>query len=140
MMQRLTISALALTTITVTAIPSASQANSFCQCVGYVKNALGIRQAMGNAKDMIFSLPKQGFRRVNDPRKGDVVVMNNSFPGADRTYGHVGFVESINKGQLTLRGSNQGGRQFAEAGCNNVSVISFRTNVNGRGDVSFWRR
>lgn len=120
--------------------PSASYANQFCQCVGYVKNVFGIRQAVGNAKDMIHSLPRHGFRQVSDPQKGDVVVMGNSFPGADSTYGHVGFVDAINNGRVAVRGANQGRAQFADAGCSNVSVVQFRTSISGRGDISFWRR
>jgi surface antigen len=120
--------------------PSASYANKFCQCVGYVKNVFGIRQAVGNAKDMIHSLPRLGFRQVSDPQKGDVVVMSNSFPGADSTYGHVGFVNSIQNGRVSVRGANQGRAQFADAGCSNVSVVQFRTPIARRGDISFWRR
>lgn len=131
---------LTLTSLTLFTSTSASYANSFCQCVGYVKQALGIRQAMGNAKDMIYSLPKQGFRAVSDPQKGDVVVMGSSFPGADSTYGHVGFVDSIQNGRVVVRGANQGRGQFAEAGCSNVSVIPFRTPITGRRDITFWRR
>ncbi len=122
--------------------PSASYANQYCQCVGYVKNALGISQAMGNAKDMIYSLPKHGFRRVNNPTPGAVVVMQPSFPGSDRTYGHVGFVDSFDAktGKIKVRGANQGGRTYRDAGCTNVAVIAFGTPVVNRGDVSFWVR
>jgi surface antigen len=120
--------------------PSASYANQFCQCVGYVKNVFGIRQAVGNAKDMVRSLPRLGFRQVSDPQKGDVVVMSNSFPGADSTYGHVGFVDGINNGRVSVRGANQGRAQFADAGCSNVSVVQFRTPISRRSDISFWRR
>ncbi len=95
---------------------------------------------MGNAKDMIYSLPRHGFRQVGDPQKGDVVVMGSSFPGADRTYGHVGFVDSIQNGRVVVRGANQGRAQFSDAGCSNVSVIRFRTLINDRSDISFWRR
>ncbi|OIP73948.1 MAG: hypothetical protein AUK48_09755 [Oscillatoriales cyanobacterium CG2_30_44_21] len=121
---------------------SDSYANQYCQCVGYVKNALGIRQAMGNAKDMIYSLPRQGFRQVTDPTPGAVVVMQTSFPGANRTYGHVGFVDSFDArtGKIKVRGANQGGRTYSDAGCTNVAVVGFRTPVVNRGDVSFWMR
>jgi len=121
---------------------SASYADQYCQCVGYVKNALGIRQAMGNAKDMIYSLPKQGFRQVSSPTPGAVVVMQTSFPGSNRTYGHVGFVDSFDAktGKIKVRGANQGGRTYRDAGCTNVAVVAFGTPVVNRGDVSFWVR
>ena len=121
--------------------PSASYANSFCQCVGYVKNVYGITKPMGNAKDMVNSLPKNGFQKVSDPRSGDVVVMGNTFPGADSTFGHVGFVDSIQGGRVVVRGANQGRRDLrSDAGCNNVSTIRFAQAIAGRNDISFWRR
>ncbi len=132
--------AIAITGTAFLTSPSASHADSFCQCVGYVKNVYGITKAMGNAKDMIYSLPKTGFRQVSDPRSGDVVVMGSSFPGADSTYGHVGFVDSIQNGRVVVRGANQGRGQRSDAGCNNVSTIQFRTPIAGRRDISFWRR
>jgi surface antigen len=85
-------------------LPQPVQAEQFCQCVRYVKNVLGISQPMGNAKDMINSLPQHGFRQVSDPQSGDIVVMDSAFPGADRTYGHVGFVDSIQNGRVVVRG------------------------------------
>ena len=121
-------------------LPQPVQAEQFCQCVRYVKNVLGISQPMGNAKDMINSLPQHGFRQVSDPQSGDIVVMDSAFPGADRTYGHVGFVDSIQNGRVVVRGANQGRAQYSDAGCSNVSVIRFRTPINGRSDISFWRR
>ncbi|MEI6429281.1 MAG: CHAP domain-containing protein [Pseudanabaena sp. ELA607] len=120
---------------------SSAYANQYCQCVGYVKNVLRISQPMGNAKDMINSLPKYGFRRTS-PTPGAVVVMQPSFPGADRTYGHVGFVDSFDPktGKIKVRGANQGGNTRVDAGCRNVSVVNFGTSVVNRGDISFWSR
>ncbi|MFN5857253.1 MAG: CHAP domain-containing protein [Pseudanabaenaceae cyanobacterium] len=117
-----------------------TQAGQFCQCVRYVKNVLGISQPMGNAKDMIYSLPQHGFCQVSDPQSGDIVVMDSTFPGSDRTYGHVGFVDSIQNGRVVVRGANQGRAQYSDAGCRNVSVIRFRAPIDGRSDISFWRR
>ncbi len=133
---------LIVTSISTFTAPSASLADQYCQCVGYVKNALGITQAMGNAKDMIYSLPKKGFRQVSTPTPGAIVVMQPNFPGSDRTYGHVGFVDSFDSqtGKITVRGANQGGKTYRDAGCSNVAVVGFRTPVVNRGDVSFWVR
>ncbi|WP_055077630.1 CHAP domain-containing protein [Pseudanabaena sp. 'Roaring Creek'] len=133
---------LAVTSLSSLAIPSASYADQYCQCVGYVKNVLGISQAMGNAKDMIYSLPKKGFHEVRTPVPGAIVVMQPSFPGADRTYGHVGFVDSFDSrtGKIVVRGANQGGKTYRDAGCSNVAAVGFRTPVVNRNDVSFWVR
>jgi len=121
---------------------SPSEAASFCQCVGYVKNRFGITAAVGNAKDMIYSLPNHGFTRVSNPQPGAVVIMQPSFRGSDPTYGHVGIVErtSVRNGStfLTVRGANQGGRWFEEFRCTNVAIVDFATPVNGRSDVSYW--
>jgi surface antigen len=119
-----------------------SQASTFCQCVGYVKNVFGINRPVGNAKDMIYSLPRHGFRQISQPQPGAVVIMQPSFPGANTTYGHVGIINSIDgQGRLSVRGANQGNRNlFREAGCNNVNITTFRTSVNGRRDVTYWVR
>ncbi len=132
---------IAVTSVAALTAGSSAYANQYCQCVGYVKNALRITQPMGNAKDMINSLPRHGFRRTS-PTPGAVVVMQPSFPGADRTYGHVGFVESFDSktGKIRVRGANQGGSTRSEAGCSNVSVVAFGTSVVNRGDISFWSR
>ncbi len=133
--------AIAVTSTALLIAPSASRADSFCQCVGYVKNVYGITKPMGNAKDMVNSLPKNGFQKVSNPRSGDVVVMGSSFPGADSTYGHVGFVDTIQEGRVVVRGANQGRRNLrSDAGCSNVSSIKFGTPIAGRNDISFWRR
>jgi surface antigen len=123
---------------------SPAQAADFCQCVEYVKRRFGLQGAVGNAKDMIYSLPKLGFRQISSPQNGAVVIMQPSFPGADKTYGHVGVVESIQTSgsqvRITVRSANQIGNVFTELNCYNVSVIGFGTPVIGRGDVSFWVR
>ena len=134
--------ALGVTGASLLTAPSASYADQYCQCVGYVKNVLGISQAMGNAKDMIYSLPKKGFRQISSPTPGAIVIMQPNFPGSDRTYGHVGFVDSFDSrtGKITVRGANQGGKTYRDAGCTNVAVIGFRTPVVNRSDISFWVR
>lgn len=130
-----------LTASLVAPSPTLAQNAGFCQCVGYVKNRFGLQGAVGDAKNMIYSLPNLGFRQVSGPQSGAIAVMQPSFSGADPTYGHVGVVESVQSdGRISLRGANQLGNKFTEYGCNNVTVIGFRTSVNGRSDVSFWVR
>ncbi len=116
-------------------------AAQFCQCPIYVNNRFQLQNVSGNAKDYGSVLQRNGFSQVG-PQPGAVVVMQPSFPGADRTvHGHIGVVENVNRdGSIAVRGSNQGDRNlFAESGCNNVNVINFGS-VNNRPDVTFWVR
>jgi surface antigen len=121
-----------------------SQAADYCQCVEYVKRTFGITSAVGNAKDMIYSLPNLGFNRISSPQPGAVMVMQPSYRGAHPTYGHVGIIERVDNRNgntyITLRAANQSGNQFTERNCNDVTVIGFATPVNGRSDVSYWVR
>ena len=117
-------------------------ASSFCQCVHYANNRFQLRPPyVWSAKDYGSVLQRNGFRQVG-PQPGAVVVMQSSFPGADRTHGHIGVVERVNgNGTIAVRGTNQGNRGlFGEFNCNNVNVTQFGTSINGRRDVSFWVR
>ncbi|HAX78219.1 MAG TPA: amidase [Cyanobacteria bacterium UBA11372] len=130
-----------VSTVTATRLvnPKPAVAAQFCQCVAYVANRYGIN-IPANAKDVGPVLARNGFRQVG-PTVGAVVVMQPSFPGADKTYGHVGVVESLQPdGRISVRGANQLGNKFTEYDCNNVTVIGFGNSVNGRSDVSFWVR
>lgn len=118
------------------------QAASFCQCVQYLKNRFGLPSPSGNANQWNDGyLQRNGFRQVG-PTVGSIVVFENTFPGVNSTYGHVGVVQSINSsGQVTVRGANQGSSGLVtEYNCTNVNSLTFRTSINGRGDVSFWVR
>src|SRR4028118_374356 len=92
-----------------------AQATDYCQCVEYVKRRFGLSGAVGNAKDMIYSLPKLGFRQISSPQNGAIVVMQPSVAGADSQFGHVGVVEQYtttgNSLTLKIRGTNQPGTQ-----------------------------
>ncbi len=122
-----------------------SLAAKWCWCTEYVANRFGIRQ-YGHAGDWDNNtLPQAGFRRISGPQVGAIAVMERSFPGSDRSFGHVGVVERIRtsggRSYIDLRGANQTiGNRFTEFGCNNVSVAGFATAVDGRGDISFWVR
>ena len=138
---------LTIAQITIMSNVAPAQAAYSCQCVEYSKQAAGIPSsvAVGNAKDMIYSLPGQGFIKVN-PQVGTLVVMQTSFPGlsaSGRIYGHTGIVSAIRQsgGQtyITLRGANQGGTG-TDGNCNNVNDLAFGTAVNGRSDITFWGR
>ncbi len=131
-----------LTTISPLLGASPSLADEYCQCVRYVRNAQGINTAIGNAKDYADNLPSVGFYQIFEPQQGAIIVMQPSFPGSDRTYGHVGIIDHVDEqGRVYVRGANQGSRDlFSEAGCNNVNVIRFRTPITNRNDVTFWTR
>lgn len=121
---------------------NAAQAASFCQCTTYVANLLNLTRNFPHAGDWNDGyLQRNGFRQTT-VRPGAVVVMERSFPGSDSRFGHVGIVESVANGRITVRGANQyvGSRLFTEANCNNVRTTQFGTPVNGRSDISFWVR
>jgi surface antigen len=121
---------------------SPAQANS-CQCTNYVANRFRLSQNFGHAGDWDNGyLQRNGFVRV-DAQPGAIAVMERSFPGADRNYGHVGIVESIVDGRVIIRGANQnkGSAFFGDAGCSNVRLMRFKTPISGRdGQISFWRK
>ncbi|WP_293350193.1 MULTISPECIES: CHAP domain-containing protein [unclassified Microcoleus] len=114
-----------------------------CECPIYVNRRFQLQQPyVWSAKDYGSVLARNGFTQVG-PQPGAVVVMQPSFPGADRTvHGHIGVVERVNgDGTIAVRGTNQGSNGlFGEFNCGNVNVTNFGTSVNGRRDVSFWVR
>jgi surface antigen len=113
-----------------------------CQCTNYTANRTGLPYNFPHAGDWNDGyLQRNGYTQVG-PRAGAIAVMERHFPGADRTYGHVGFVESLNNGQMVMRGANQsvGSNFFGESGCRNVRLTAFRTNVNNNSAISFWVR
>jgi surface antigen len=127
-------------TLTATSLftPQSAIAAETCQCVKYIANRYGI-SIPANAKDVGPVLARNGFRQVSGPQVGAVVIMQPTFPGADKTYGHIGVVESLQSGgKISVRGANQLGNKFTENNCNNVTVIGFLSSVTGRSDVSFW--
>lgn len=121
--------------------PSISLAQGKCQCTNYVANRLNLK-GFPNAADWNDGfLQKNGWVQVVNPSPGLIVVMERSFPGADKNSGHVGIVEEVEAdGRITVRGANQyvGTPFFSENGCSNVRVTPFANSVKGRSDISFW--
>ena len=114
-----------------------------CQCTQYVANHFNLSRNFPNAGDWDNGyLQRNNFVRVATAQPGTIAVMERTFSGADRTFGHVGIVESNRNGFISLRGANQpvGGNLFAQSGCNNVRITNFGTNVNGNPHISFWKR
>ncbi|PCF35143.1 N-acetylmuramoyl-L-alanine amidase [Staphylococcus delphini] len=93
------------------------------QCTWYVYNRMAqfdihISGMMGNAADWTYSALTQGYSVSSKPKVHSAVVFNPNELGADRYYGHVAFVEKVNRdGSIVVSESNVKG----------LGVISFRT-------------
>ena len=73
---------------------------------------------MGNASDWTYSALTKGFSVSSEPEAHTAVVFKPGQLGADRYYGHVAFVEKVNKdGSIVVSESNVKG----------LGVISYRT-------------
>lgn len=121
------------------ALTKSASASVFCQCVTYMKNVLRISGSTGNAHEWDSYLSRNGWVESR-PVPNSVVVMERNY-GADPQYGHVGFLRGVDaSGRPLVRGSNQAGNRFADAGCNNVSDVTFRNSVVNNGAISFWVR
>jgi hypothetical protein len=113
-----------------------AQAQTACQCVGFVQRYFGIYIPVWAAKDAVGALPRMGYRQVG-VRNGAIAVFQPSHGSVDKTYGHIGVVVGSSNGYVTTRSANQwSNRLFSQAGCSNVSDVSFRIN-NG---VTFWTK
>jgi hypothetical protein len=123
--------------LTTTIASQPAQAQSACQCVGYVQKAKGIYIPVWSAKDAISALPRMGFRQVG-VQNGAIAVFQPSHSNAiNQTHGHIGIIVGSGNGFVTIRSANQwSNRVFSQAGCNNVSDVNFRIN-NG---VTFWNK
>lgn len=111
-------------------VSAANAPATTCSCVQYIKNTYGITQPVGNAKDMGTWLLAHGYKLVSNPVKGAIAVMQPTFPGANTTYGHVSFIESVTdqgtKWKITVRGAQSvGGPVFTQASCSNIRITSW---------------
>jgi hypothetical protein len=116
----------------------------WCECVRYIVNRYGLKGS-AHAKDMGSVLVKNGFRKVQDPKVGAVVIFQPAFgPGINQKSGHIGVidkVQSVNNNKswsITVRGANQGGSLFTDFNCNNVSRVAYKTYTKGIGSVSYY--
>ncbi|HHU6749896.1 TPA: glucosaminidase domain-containing protein [Staphylococcus pseudintermedius] len=102
---------------------SADAPYPYGQCTWYVYNRMAqfdihISGTMGNAADWAYSALTQGYSVSSKPKVHSAVVFNPNELGADRYYGHVAFVEKVNRdGSIVISESNVRG----------LGVISFRT-------------
>jgi len=121
-------------------VPTSISAAGWCECTQYVYAAKGMGGSYGNAQtwdDAGGALPNNGFHQSATPQAGDVVVYDGSRFGGG-SVGHVGIVQSVASGSLTVRGANQTppGSE-TEAGCTNVNTITFVRRTTGE---TYWRR
>jgi hypothetical protein len=87
--------------------PSSLEGTHGGQCVAFVQNQLGTHYDLPYAKMMLNPGAMPGYNRTNVPRPGEIFVMTQ--PPADATYGHTGFVKSVNQdGTVTVIDSNWG--------------------------------
>jgi surface antigen len=140
--QRIILSSIAAIVTLPSIVVTPAQSAIYCQCTTYVANKFSLPANYPHAGDWNDGyLQRNGFVQVG-PEVGAVAVMERTFPGADTTYGHVGLVETLNNGRMTMRGANQsvGTNYVTENDCNNVRLTGFGANVNGDSRISFWKR
>jgi hypothetical protein len=119
-----------------------------CTCVGVVKNYLGITDAVGDAWQVGSYLVSHGFVETSDPQRGDVMVMQNTFPGANSTFGHVGIVENIsssgNNWDMDLLQNYSGGSyntgKHEAYNCDNTTIQSWSNFSKSRTDFKFYTK
>ncbi|QLK86833.1 glucosaminidase domain-containing protein [Staphylococcus sp. 17KM0847] len=93
------------------------------QCTWYVYHRMAqfgqpISGNMGNAAEWTTSAHNKGYHVSSQPKNHSAVVFQPGQLGADRYYGHVAFVEKVNKdGSIVISESNVKG----------LGVISYRT-------------
>jgi surface antigen len=128
-------------------LPQVAQAAPFntpgCWCTDYVAHVFGLT-GYKDAKYWNDYLKGLGWVEVG-PQVGAVAVMQPSFPGTDQKTkaGHVGIVEAVSNGYITLRQNHNGTRvtkgDVTEYGCANITNVSWGTRVTGRSDIRFWK-
>jgi hypothetical protein len=109
-------------------------------CTEYLASKMSLPWTFPDAKNWGPWLQKNGWRQVNVPQAGCIIVYQ---PGAHgiKEPGHVGIAWTVQpvKGGWTglLRGANQGGKQFTDAGATDVSDINFSI-TQGERFTTFW--
>jgi hypothetical protein len=109
-------------------------AGTGCECVGYVKNVIGIPSSTSTADALgwgrSFTIPNY-YEVSGDPRAGDIVVMDKGYQWGHPEFGHIGFVKSFSYTGGNLNILVHGARQqsgynrgaFDECGCRNVDDL-----------------
>ena len=126
--------------------PEEAEAARSCSCVDYVKSALGLTGAAGNAKDMGPFLKAKGFKKVSSPVAGAVVIFAPPHLYVDPNFGHVGIIRQVkaegSKWKLLIRSSNLFGQSkyFTSAGCSNVSDTWFTPFAKTASTVTYWKK
>ena len=104
-------------------------------CVGVVKGYIGTTEAIGNAKDTGTWFLNHGWRVTQSPVKGDIVVMQPGFPGANGSVGHVGIFQD-----MTHLYQNTNSGATANPPCSNAGVVAWATPFNSSSLVKFYTK
>jgi surface antigen len=103
---------------------------SYCQCVEYVKNELGIPSTTGTADAWAWGLNilPNGFYATTQPQAGDILVMAKNYNGASLLYGHIAIVKQCftnSEGYtVIIQGANHKlENEYEQCGCINVSEL-----------------
>lgn len=121
--------------------------SGFCQCVAYVKHQLGITTSTANAKDWGVKYTPPGYSIVSGtPQQGDIVVIDPKFGGVHKTFGHIGFVNSVSNissetFSINIIASNYNSKGlFTSCNCNNVNTEQIiNVNNSNKEYVRFYR-
>lgn len=125
--------------------PVPAKAAVSCSCVNYIKSYFGVTEPIGNAYQVGTWLLNHGFVRVSGPQLGAVAVMQPGFPGADKTYGHVGIITGISQTstdwRITIKGANQltGSTLFTEFDCYNVRNTSWPSYAKSNTKIAYYK-
>jgi hypothetical protein len=122
-----------------------------CQCVDYVKCKTGISGTTANAMNWGTVLTNNGYKKVSEPKYGDIVVMSKNHPSLEGTtlgvkYGHIGictYSVAVSGGyHIDLTGASQGKREsFTECGCSNVSKwTALKLTGTRLAETTFYRK
>lgn len=119
------------------------QAAAWCWCTRYVANRFGLSGYPDATRWDDGYLGRKGWERSSDPKSGYIMVIEGYSFGTP-SQGHVGEIdrrESLDskRWKITLKGANQPGSTWTEAGCTNVSRWVL-TIPKGDSKVSYWKR
>lgn len=118
-------------------------AAAWCWCTKFVANSFDLKGYPDATRWDDGYLSKKGWKRSGDPKPGYIMVIEGKSFGTP-SQGHVGKVdgrESLDskRWKITLKGANQPGSTWTEAGCTNVSRWVL-TIPKGNSKVSYWKR
>lgn len=120
-----------------------------CWCLTYIQNKFKFEKGTGyDALDYGVILKKKGYSKKSTPSSGDIVIFQPEYGNLNPTYGHIGVitnVQYVKKGKeycyyLKVKGARQGGDEFNECGCNNISYMNTYVTSNRVKYIAYWRK